>query len=105
MAGLMEFALYANNQKKAFSWAETKVDLDGESRKEARASAKIWCTLLKLYDTVQPWFDKSWKPGDFELVEWIETVGNRKFNLFEFERVGRYLENDCYSIRKKEENE
>ena len=40
MGGLMEFALCTNNQKKAFSWAESKVDLDGESRKEARATAK-----------------------------------------------------------------
>jgi len=46
-----------------------KIDtLDGESRKEARASAKSWCTLLRLHGLLQPWFDKSWKPGDLELV-------------------------------------
>jgi hypothetical protein len=30
---------------------------------------KGWNTLLRLYGPLEPWFDKSWKPGDFELVE------------------------------------
>jgi hypothetical protein len=25
--------------------------------------------ILRLYGPLEPWFDKSWKPGDFELVE------------------------------------
>jgi hypothetical protein len=29
---------------------------------------KGWNTILRLYGPLQPWFDKSWKPGDFELV-------------------------------------
>ncbi|NTG16341.1 DUF1254 domain-containing protein [Agrobacterium rhizogenes] len=29
---------------------------------------KGWNSLLRLYAPLQPWFDKSWKPGDFELV-------------------------------------
>jgi hypothetical protein len=29
---------------------------------------KGWNTLLRLYGPLQPWFDKTWKPGDFELV-------------------------------------
>lgn len=31
--------------------------------------------LLRLYGPLEPWFDKSWKPGDFELVD--ETSGSR----------------------------
>ena len=27
-----------------------------------------WFVLLRLYGPLEPWFDKSWKPGDFELV-------------------------------------
>jgi hypothetical protein len=27
---------------------------------------KSWWTLLRLYAPLQPWFDKTWKPGDFE---------------------------------------
>ena len=25
--------------------------------------------LLRLYGPLQPWFDKTWMPGDFELVK------------------------------------
>jgi hypothetical protein len=28
-----------------------------------------FAVLLRLYGPLEPWFDKSWKPGDFELVE------------------------------------
>lgn len=30
---------------------------------------KGWCVLLRLYGPLEPWFDRSWKPGDIELVE------------------------------------
>ena len=30
---------------------------------------KGYMVLLRLYGPLQPWFDKTWKPGDFELVE------------------------------------
>jgi hypothetical protein len=30
---------------------------------------KGWNALFRLYGPLQPWFDKTWKPGDFELVE------------------------------------
>jgi hypothetical protein len=30
---------------------------------------KGWNSLLRLYGPGQAWFDKTWKPGDFELVE------------------------------------
>ena len=29
---------------------------------------KGWNTILRLYGPLEPWFDKTWKPGDFELV-------------------------------------
>ena len=29
---------------------------------------KSWSTLLRLYGPLETWFDKTWKPGDFELV-------------------------------------
>ncbi len=41
---------------KAGNWVQT---LPGES----------YCVILRLYGPLEPWFDKSWKPGDFELVE------------------------------------
>ena len=30
---------------------------------------KGWNTLFRLYGPLQPWFDRTWKPGDFELVQ------------------------------------
>lgn len=30
---------------------------------------KGWFTLLRVYGPLEPWFDKTWKPGEFELVE------------------------------------
>ncbi|MHC4404017.1 MAG: DUF1254 domain-containing protein [Planctomycetota bacterium] len=29
---------------------------------------KGWFTILRLYGPLEPWFDKTWKPGDIELV-------------------------------------
>jgi hypothetical protein len=29
---------------------------------------KGWFTLLRLYGPLEPWFDKTWKPGEIELV-------------------------------------
>lgn len=30
---------------------------------------KGWCVLLRLYGPLEPWFDRSWKAGDIELVK------------------------------------
>lgn len=30
---------------------------------------KGYCVLLRLYGPLEPWFNKTWKPGDFELVK------------------------------------
>jgi len=30
---------------------------------------KAWFAMLRLYGPLQPWFDKSWAPSDFELVK------------------------------------
>jgi hypothetical protein len=30
---------------------------------------KGWQTLFRLYGLLEPWFDKTWMPGDFELVK------------------------------------
>ena len=29
-------------------------------------SGKGWMVLIRLYGPLEPWFDKTWKPGDFE---------------------------------------
>ncbi|MDX8441976.1 DUF1254 domain-containing protein [Mesorhizobium australafricanum] len=30
---------------------------------------KGWYTLLRLYGPLEPWFDKTWRPGEFEVVK------------------------------------
>ena len=30
---------------------------------------KGWYTCLRLYGPLQPWFDKTWRPGEIELVK------------------------------------
>lgn len=30
---------------------------------------KGWWTILRLYGPLEPWFDKTWRPGEFELVK------------------------------------
>ena len=30
---------------------------------------KGWFAILRLYGPLEPWFDKTWKPGEFELVK------------------------------------
>ncbi|MGC4017725.1 MAG: DUF1254 domain-containing protein [Luteolibacter sp.] len=30
---------------------------------------KSWFTMLRLYGALEPWFDKTWRPGEVELVE------------------------------------
>jgi hypothetical protein len=37
--------------------------------RETKRSGKGWHPLLRLYDPLEPWFDKTWKPGDFERVD------------------------------------
>jgi hypothetical protein len=32
------------------------------------APGKGWFTLLRLYGALEPWFDKTWRPGDIELI-------------------------------------
>ena len=30
---------------------------------------KGWFVLFRLYGPLEPWFDKTWRPGEFELVQ------------------------------------
>ena len=29
---------------------------------------KSWFTLIRLYGPLESWFDKTWRPGDFERI-------------------------------------
>ena len=30
---------------------------------------KGWCTYLRLYGPLEPWFDQTWRPGEIERVD------------------------------------
>jgi hypothetical protein len=50
-------------------WFAPKAPAGQEGNWVQTVPGKGWNTLLRLYAPLQPWFDKSWKPGDFELVQ------------------------------------
>ena len=56
--------------------ADTSVDVyfgpeppaDHETNWVQTIPGKGWFTILRLYGPLEPWFDKSWRPGEIELV-------------------------------------
>ncbi|WP_084811110.1 DUF1254 domain-containing protein [Ensifer sp. BR816] len=49
-------------------WFAPKPPAGHETNWVQTVSGKSWNSLLRLYGPLEPWFDKTWKPGDFELV-------------------------------------
>jgi hypothetical protein len=50
-------------------WFGPKAPAGQESNWVQTMPGKGWNSLLRLYAPLEPWFNKTWKPGDFELVE------------------------------------
>jgi hypothetical protein len=50
-------------------WFGPKAPAGQETNWVQTMPGKGWNSLLRLYAPLQPWFDKTWKPGDFELVQ------------------------------------
>lgn len=50
-------------------WFGPKLPMDYEGNWIQTMPGKSFNVLLRLYGPLQPWFDKTWKPGDFELIE------------------------------------
>ncbi|SDO85075.1 Uncharacterized conserved protein [Phyllobacterium sp. YR620] len=49
-------------------WFAPNAPAGHESNWVQTVPGKGWSSILRLYAPLEPWFDKSWKPGDFELV-------------------------------------
>ena len=49
------------------------IDPNAPAGREANWVATVpdkgWFAILRLYGALEPWFDKTWKPGDFEQVK------------------------------------
>jgi hypothetical protein len=50
-------------------WFGPKAPAGQETNWVQTMPGKGWNTLLRLYGPLEPWFNKTWKPGDFELVD------------------------------------
>jgi hypothetical protein len=65
------------DKDKVIANADGSVDLyfgpEAPASKEANwlqtVPGKGWFCLLRLYDPTEPWFDKTWRPGEIELVK------------------------------------
>jgi len=66
-----------NKRDKLITNADGSVDLyfgpKAPAGKEANwvqtIPGKSWFTILRLYGHLEPWFDKTWRPGEFELQQ------------------------------------
>ncbi|MCF1709978.1 DUF1254 domain-containing protein [Tabrizicola sp. J26] len=61
--------LKLNADGSATVWFGPKAPAGHESNWVQTMPGKGWNTVLRLYGPLEPWFDKSWKPGDITLVE------------------------------------
>jgi len=50
-------------------WFGPKAPTGQEKNWVQTMPGKGWNVLLRLYGPLEPWFDKTWKPGDIELVD------------------------------------
>jgi hypothetical protein len=50
-------------------WFAPKAPAGHETNWVQTMPGKGWNSLLRLYAPLEPWFDKTWKPGDFERVD------------------------------------
>jgi hypothetical protein len=58
------------NEDKSYTvWFGPKAPKGHEGNWIQTIPEKSYNVILRLYGPLEPWFDKTWKPGDFELVE------------------------------------
>jgi hypothetical protein len=71
LAGLdsTEKGIKKNTDGSVTVWFAPKAPLGQENNWVQTMSGKGWNSLLRLYAPLKPWFDKTWKPGDFERVD------------------------------------
>ena len=62
-------AMKANADGSYIVWFAPKPPTGQENNWVQTVPGKGWNTLFRLYGPLEPWFDKTWKPGDFELVK------------------------------------
>jgi hypothetical protein len=58
-----------NNDESYTIWFGPKAPEGHEGNWIQTIPGKSYLVILRLYGPLEPWFDKTWKPGDFESVE------------------------------------
>ena len=61
--------LVANEDESHTVWFAPEAPEGKEGNWVQTMPGKAWHSLFRLYGPLEPWFDRTWKPGDFELVE------------------------------------
>ena len=61
--------LQMNDDKSVDIWFGPTAPVGHEHNWVQTVPGKGWNVLLRLYGPLEPWFDKTWKPGEFELVK------------------------------------
>jgi hypothetical protein len=72
-----QFPSISNNTKDIVINPDTSVDIwfgptaptGHETNWLQTVPGKGWFTFLRLYAPLEPWFDKTWRPGEIELVK------------------------------------
>jgi len=85
-------ALKANPDGSFTVWFSPTAPAGHEGNWVQTIPGKGWNTILRLYAPLQPWFDKSWKPGDFELVK--QSSDSRRRTRGAHRRSGSRLPED-----------
>lgn len=67
--GSQKKGLVVNADTSVDVWFGPKAPKGHEANWVQSIPGKGWNVLLRLYGPLQPWFDKTWQPGEFELVE------------------------------------
>ena len=62
-------AVKPNDDASYTIWFGSKAPEGHEGNWIQTIPGKSYFVILRLYGPLEPWFDKTWKPGDFELVE------------------------------------
>jgi hypothetical protein len=50
-------------------WFGPAAQSDHEAPWIATVPGKGWCAILRLYGPLESWFDKTWRPGEFERID------------------------------------
>lgn len=61
--------LQMNDDKSVDVWFGPTAPVGHEHNWVQTVPGKGWNVLLRLYGPLEPWFDRTWKPGEFELVK------------------------------------